>query len=146
MSQATIEAGIVTAITKHADFDSDNTKVNDRRPLAKGLARVVYVTYNTHREEEVTIRLTQRVWTYNVDVLVPWKGEMYELLNRVATETQKVIDTLAQYPRLDAVTGVLKTVLVLSNTPDIMTAAKGRYRGRRHFLEVTESVDPNRAE
>lgn len=146
MSQATIEAGIVATIQLHADFDTTNCKVNDRRPLAKGLARVVYVSYNTHREEEVTIRYTKRIWTYNIDVLVPWPGEMVTLLNNVATETQKVVDILAQYPRLNGTSGVLKAILNMANTPDIMQTAKGRYRGRRHFLDVEEAVDPNRQE
>lgn len=146
MSQAAIEAAIAAVIQKHGDFDTANTKTNDRRPLGKGLARVVYITYGTHREEEVTIRYTQRIWTFFIDVLVPWKGEMYEMLDRVATETQKIVDTLAAWPKLDGTSGVTRALLALSNTPDVAQSARGRYRGRRHFLEVKETITAARSE
>jgi len=146
MSQATIEAGIIATIIKHADFDADNTKLYDRRPMGKGKARVVVVSYNTHRKEPLTLQMERRTWTYNVDVLVPWRGDLTELDTRVGTETQKVIDTLAAYPKLDGVTGVQRTDVTLSNAPDLVQERKGGYRGRRHFLDVKEIVNPGRVE
>jgi len=146
MSQATIEAGIISTITQHADFDTDNTKLYDRRPMNKGKARVVVVSYNTHRKEQLTLQMERRTWTYNVDVMVPWRGDMTELDGRVGTETQKVIDTLAKYPKLNGVTGIQRTDVTLSNTPDIIQERKGGYRGRRHFLDVLEIVNPGRVE
>ena len=146
MSQATIEAGIIDTITQHADFTSANTKMYDRRPIGKGLARVVVVTYNSHRKESVTLKLERRIWTYNVDVMVPWRGDLTELSTRVGTETQKVIDTLAKYPKLNGVSGVQRTDVVLTNMPDLIQERKGGYRGRRHFLNVLEIVDPGRLE
>ena len=146
MSQATIEAGIIATITKHADFDSDNTKLYDRRPMGKGKARVVVVSYNSHRKEQITLKIERRIWTYNVDVMVPWRGDLTELDTRVGTETQKVIDTLAKYPKLNAVAGVQRTDVMLANTPDLIQEKKGGYRGRRHYLEVREIVDPGRLE
>ena len=146
MSQATIEAGIIATVTKHADFDSDNTKLYDRRPMGKGKARVVVVSYNSHRKEQLTLRMERRIWTYNVDVMVPWRGDLTELDTRVGTETQKVIDTLAKYPKLDGVAGIQRTDVTMANTPDLIQERKGGYRGRRHFLEVREIVDPGRLE
>jgi len=104
------------------------------------------VSYNTHRKEPLTLRMERRTWTYNVDVLVPWRGDIIELDTRVGTETQKVIDTLAKYPKLNGVAGVQRTDVTLSNTPDLIQQRKGGYRGRRHFLDVKEIVDPARAE
>lgn len=146
MGQATIEAGIISTITQHADFDTDNTKLYDRRPMGKGKARVVVVSYNSHRKEQITLRIERRIWTYNVDVMVPWRGDLTELDTRVGTETQKVIDTLAAYPKLNGVAGVQRTDVTLTNTPDLIQEKKGGYRGRRHFLEVREIVDPGRVE
>ncbi|GAG24484.1 unnamed protein product, partial [marine sediment metagenome] len=79
-------------------------------------------------------------------VMVPWRKDLTELFIRVGTETQKVIDTLAAYPKLNAVAGVQRTDLLLTNTPDIIQARKGAYRGRRHFLDVLEIIDPGRLE
>lgn len=146
MSQAVIEAAIIATIKLHADFDDTNCYLYDKRALGKGLDRLVVVSYSQHRREEVTLQLERRVWSYNVDVLVPWRGELTELDTRVGTETQKVIDTLAQYPRLNGAANVQRTNLVLSSTPDVISERKGAYRGRRHSLDVLEIYNPQRAE
>lgn len=146
MSQTTIEAGIVASIQLHADFDADNCKLYDRRPLGKGLARVVVISYNSHSSEQITIQMERRKWNYNVDVLVPWRGDLVELDTRVAVETQKVLDILAQYPRLNGTAGVQRTDLITGAKPDLMQDRKGVYRGRRHTLEVLEFVNPGRSE
>lgn len=146
MSQATIEAGIVGTIRLHADFDETNCYLYDRRALGKGLARLVVVSYANLRKEEVTIKTERRIWTYNVDVLVPWRGSLTELDTRVGTETQKVIDTLAAYPRLNGTENVQKAIMTQSPTADVISERKGVYRGRRHSLDVFEFYEPGRAE
>lgn len=146
MSQAIIEAGIVGTIRLHADFDTTNCYLYDRRALGKGLARLVVVSYFNLRKEEVTIKTERRIWTYNVDVLVPWRGELTELDTRVGTETQKVIDTLAEYPRLNGTANVQKAIMTQSATADVISERKGVYRGRRHTLDVYEFYNPGRAE
>ena len=146
MSQAIIEAAIIATIKQHADFDDTNCYLYDKRALGKGLARLVVVSYGQHRREELTLQLERRIWTYNVDVLVPWRGELTELDIRVGTETQKVIDTLAKYPRLNGVADVQKAIMTQSVTTDVITERKGGYRGRRHAVDVLEIYDPQRAE
>jgi hypothetical protein len=146
MSQATVEAGILATVKLHADFTATNTYLYDKRGLAKGLARFCIISYSSHKTEELTLTTEKRTWTYNVDVLVPWRGELTELDVRVGTETQKVVDTLAKYPRLNATANILKTVLTLSSSPDVITQARGVYRGRRHTLDVQEMFDPGRLE
>jgi len=146
MSQATIEAGIISTITQHADFDSDNTKLYDRRPMGKGKPRVVVVSYAQHKREDITLQIERRTWTYNVDVLVPWRGDLTELDTRVGTETQKLIDTLAKYPRLNGTANIQRTDMTLSSLPDLITERKGGYRGRRHSLDVLEVYNPARVE
>lgn len=146
MSQSAIEAGIVATIKLHADFDDTNCYIYDRRALGKGLARLAIVTYNNMTRESITLQSERRIWTYNIDVLVPWRGELYEMDQRVGTEAQKVIDTLAEYPRLNGTSGVQRTDMTLANTPDVITERKGGYRGRRHSLVVREIYTPARAE
>lgn len=146
MTQAVIEAGIIATIKLHADFDDTNCFIYDKRALGKGLARLVIVTYAQMRREPVSLKIERRIWTYNVDVLVPWRGELSELDTRVGTETQKVIDILAKYPRLNGVANVQRTDMALSSIPDVVSHRKGVYRGRRHTLDVREIFDPVRAE
>jgi len=146
MSQTTIESGIVGTIRLHADFDADNCKLYDRRPLGKGLPRLVVVSYGSVSDEQITIRMIRRTWVYNVDVLVPWRGELTELDTRVGVETQKLIDTLAAYPRLNATANVQRADFSNSARPDLIMESKGVYRGRRHILNVLEYVNPGRVE
>jgi len=146
MTQATVEAGILATVKLHADFTAANTFLYDKRVLAKGLARLAIISYSSHKTEELTLKTERWVWTYNVDVLVPWRGELTEMDVRVGTETTKVVNILAQYPRLNGVANIQKTVMSSSSTPDVITQAKGVYRGRRHSLDIYEFVDPGRLE
>lgn len=145
-SQRTIEDAIVATVQLHADFDTTNCFAYDKRALGKGLARLVVVSYASHRREGLTLQIDRRTWSFNVDVLVPWRGQLAEMDERVGTETQKVSDILAQYPRLNGTADVQRTDLTASNTPDVITERKGAYRGRRHNLDVLEVYNPARAE
>lgn len=144
--QRTIEDAIVATVKLHADFNNDNVFAYDRRKLAKGHDRFVVISYSTHRREGLTLQCDRRIWSFNVDVLVPWRGQLAEMDKSVGTETQKVIDILAQYPRLNGTTDIQRTDLTVSNTPDVISQRKGFYRGRRHNLDVLEIYDPSRAE
>jgi len=146
MSQRVIEDAIAATIKLHTDFDDTNCFVYDKRALGKGLDRLVIVSYNQVRRESITLQLERRIWLLNVDVLVPWRGELTELDIRVGTETQKVIDILAKYPRLNGTANVQRTNMTNSATPDVISHRKGTYRGRRHSLDVLEIYDPQRAE
>lgn len=145
-SQRTIEDAIVATVKLHADFNNDNVFVYNKRALGKGLSRLVIVSYQIHRREALTLTIDRRIWSFNVDVLVPWRGQLAEMDKSVGTETQKVIDILAKYPRLNGTADIQRTNLIASNTPDVLTERKGFYRGRRHTLEVLEVYDPVRVE
>jgi len=146
MSQRVIEDAVVAVIKLHDDFDDTNCFAYDKRALGKGLDRLVVVSFGQIRQESISLRMKRRVWSFNVDVLVPWRGELTELDTRVGTETQKVIDILAKYPRLNGTANVQRTDMTLSPTADVISHRKGAYRGRRHSLDVLEFYDPQRAE
>ena len=114
--------------------------------IKKGLNRVVRVLRGGHRQEQVTLDSYRHVWTVNLDVYVPWKGKNDTLEADLATETQKVIDTIHEYPRLEASAGVTRAEVLNANQPDPLVNRNGRYRGQRLFLEVHEIVTPTRAE
>ena len=146
MSQRVIEDAVAATVKLHADFNDTNCFVYDKRALGKGLDRLVVVSYGTIKREGISLQMERRIWTFNVDVLVPWRGELTELDTRVGTETQKVVDILAKYPRLNGTANVQRTDMTLSPTADVISHRKGAYRGRRHTLEVKEIYDPQRAE
>lgn len=147
MSYSTIEAAAVAVIKKNTDFGAAGVTVaHDTRGLGKGLARFCLVSYNSDKREELSIKRDLQTWFLNIDVFVPWRGELADLEGRVGAEVQKVKDVLGQYPRLDACAGVLKASLTQGTFPDVITRAKGAWRGKRSILEVQEWLDPGRAE
>jgi len=62
----------------------------------------------------------------------------------LAAERQKVIDTLAKYPRLNSLEGVTKAELLNGDSPEPLSSKKTAYRGQRMYLEVHEVVKPAR--
>lgn len=144
MSYATVEAAVVTVLRTHADFSTTNCTQGDSSPTKKGLERVVRVIYGGSRREEITIALMRHIWTVNIDLYVPYRGKIQDMEATFATERQKVIDTLAIYPRLDDLEGVTKAELLNGDRPEPLATKKAAYRGQRMYLEVHETVKPAR--
>lgn len=144
MSYATVEAAVVSVLQTHADFDATNCTQGDSSPIKKGLERVVRVMYGGSRREELTITLMRHVWTVRIDLYVPYRGKIQDMEATFATERQKVIDTLAIYPRLNDLTGITKAELLNGDTPEPLATKKTAYRGQRMYLEVHETVKPVR--
>ena len=146
MSWATIVAAAVTVLVKHADFTTDNTKHGDNRVLAEGPARAASLSYGGVLTEEWTLKRLSHTWAINVDLLVPWPGDQATFEANLGTERQKVIDTYASWPKLDATAGVLSAILEIGQEVDLLTEGDGAYRGQRLILSVQEIVDPSRQE
>ena len=146
MSYATIEAAVVTVIIKHADFSTTNCKARDIRPLSEGLERVCLVSYGSQAREELSIRSEKYIWTLNIDVFAPWRGEDNVLQAAINTEMQKVIDTLEAWPKLAATSGVLDSNFTNINKAEPLAEKMGSYRGQRLFFNVQEEVTPTRSE
>lgn len=147
MSYSTIETSLLAVIRTHADFDSTNVQAGEASAMKKGLARTVRVLKGPHTQNAVTIQLYRHVWMIYIDLYVPWKGDMATLESDLYTEGQKVIDTLHQYPRLDASAGVNSAELMNAGQPEALAGdRKGWYRGQRYTLEVVEVVMPTRLE
>lgn len=146
MSYAVVEAAAVTVLRKHADFDATNCRAGDVSPIKKGLERVVSALYGGVRKDDLTVTMVRHTWTVFLDLYVPYRGEVPELETRLASERQKMIDTVEAYPMLDGTAGVTKAHIINGETPEPLQPKKGAYRGQRLYLEVTEIVKPARQE
>lgn len=144
MSYATVEAAVVAVIRTHADFDVNNCVQGDSSPIKKGFERVVRAWYGSTRREPLTLTLMRHIWTVRVDVFVPYRGKVQDMESTLANERQKVIDTLAKYPRLDNLAGVTKAEILNGDAPEPLNTKKTAYRGQRLYLEVHETVKPAR--
>lgn len=144
MSYETIETAVVTAIRTHADFNTTNCVQGDSSPIKKGLERVVRVWYGSSRREEITIALMDHIWTVRIDIFVPYRGRIQDMETTMASERQKVIDTIAKYPRLNDLSGIRKAEILNGDSPEPLNTKKTAYRGQRLYLEVHETVKPVR--
>jgi len=140
MSRATVKAGIVTVIRKHADFTSANAKADDLRVLAKGPARAVRVKYRSHRREEATFGIIAYRWLFDVEVYVPWAGEQDTTQANIDTEVAKVLVTFDAWPKLSATAGVIDAVLSDSRPMEPAEETKGAYWREVLTCEVIEDV------
>ena len=132
MSYSTIETSLLAVIRTHADFDATNVQAGEASAMKKGLARTVRVLKGAHTQKTLTIMTYRHTWTINIDLY---------------TEGQKIIDTLHQYPYLNASAGVTSAEIINAGQPEALAGdRKGRYRGQRYILEVVEVVTPGRLE
>ncbi len=145
MSYATVEAAALAVIKLHADYDDDNCKAGDSSPIKAGLPRVCRLLYGGVRREPVTLTLMRHIWTINVDIYVPYRGDLATLEALLATERQKVLDQLANYPLLNNCAGVTTAEITNADKPEPLAPKKTAYRGQRLYLEVKEVVKPARA-
>ena len=147
MSYDTVQTSALAVIRTHADFDTDNVQAGEASAMKKGLARTVRILKGPHTQKPITIMSYQHTWTIYIDLYVPWKGSIATLESDLYTEGQKVIDTLHEYPCLNESAGVTRAEIINAGQPEALAGdKKGRYRGQRYILEVTESVTPVRAE
>lgn len=146
MSYATLEAAVSTVIQKHADFDATNCSQGDYRQVGHGKARVAVLTYGGVRQEDLTLSQIRLTWTINIDLFVPWGGQITTWQTNFATERQKIVDTLAQWPQLDAAANVVSARILNGAAPGTASLERGAYRGERLFLEVAEVVSASRQE
>lgn len=145
MSYATVEAAALAVIKLHADYDDNNCKAGDSSPIKSGLPRVCRLLYGGGRREPLTLTLMRHIWQINVDIYVPYRGELSTLEAALATERQTVLDQLAKYPLLNNCAGVTNAEVTNSDKPEPLAPKKTAYRGQRLYLEVKEIVKPARA-
>jgi len=146
MSYSTVETAVLTVIKLNAGYDDDNCKAGDSSPIKRGLPRVCRLLYGGGRREGLTITLMRHIWTVNVDIYVPYRGDLATLEASLATERQTIIDQLAQYPRLNNCAGVTSAEILNGDKPEPLAKKKTAYRGQRLYLEIKETVKSARVE
>jgi len=147
MSFDTVQTSLLAVIRTHADFDATNVQAGEASAMKRGLARTVRILKGAHTQKQLTIMAYRHTWSINIDLYVPWKGSIATLESDLYTEGQKIIDTLHQYPYLNASAGVTSAEIINAGQPEALAGdRKGRYRGQRYILEVVEVVTPGRLE
>lgn len=147
MSEATIRAGVIAVIRKHADFDTTNVGDNDYRIFAKGLTRAVVVETGIISDEaDFSLKTISNTWLFPVSVYRQWTGEQNSSVSNLAAEAQKVKDQIDVWPQLDAVSGVLRASLRAVGQPEPIREGKGNFLRQLMECRVQEIATPSRQE
>lgn len=146
MSYSTIETAALGVIRALADYDENNCTAGDSSKLKKGYERVVRLLYGGGSRAPLTLTTLQDTWTINIDLYVPYRGQLLVLEAALATERQTIIDQLAKYPRLNNCSGVTDAEITNGDKPEPLASKKSVYRGQRLYLQVKESISPGRVE
>ena len=139
-----IEQAVLDVIRTHDDFTPDNSLTGDLEGLKRGFDRLVRVMYGGLGRRALTVTMMEHTWTVRVDVFVPYRGRIQEMEARLATERQKIVDTLAKYPKLNSLTGIISAEVLNAETPEPLGSKKTAYRGQRLYLSIRQAVDPVR--
>ena len=140
-----IEKAVVSVLHTHNDFSDTNCQRGDLEGLKKGWDRHIRVMYARISRRPLTATMMEHVWTVKVDVLVPYRGRIQDMEDSLAQERQKVIDTLAKYPKLDNLAGVYRAEIMNGDAPEPLGSRKTAYRGQRLYLEIHQAAEPARA-
>ena len=76
MSYATVQAGLIRAITNHANFSCSNTIPNDHRSLGDGSTMHAIIVFGGFIRQETSIQRVSHVWNFNVELYTAYRGEI----------------------------------------------------------------------
>ena len=144
MSYSQIEQAVLTVLRTHDDLNHDNCLSGDLEGIKKGLERLVRVMYARVNRRPLTATMMEHDWTVKIDVFVPYRGRIQDMESSLATERQKVIDTLAKYPKLDNLEGVISAEVINGDAPEPLGSRKTAYRGQRLYVTIRQAVEPAR--
>jgi hypothetical protein len=141
-----IETAVLEILRRHDDFDEQNCLAGSLDGMKKGWSRLIRVMYDTVSRKDLTLALMEHTWRIKIDIFVPYRGQIQEMDRALATERQKVIDQLAQYPKLNGLAGVFRAEILNGASPEPLGGKKTAYRGQRLYLEVRQATQPTRSD
>ena len=120
MSYDSVETGLRDVIVLHDDFTTNNTVKGDYRILGKGLSRAIVLTPGPFTKSvSAAPRRIAWVWTVNMELFIPFRGELSIIANSLRTIRQDVMDQIDQYPLLNSTSGVIDAWVEGGSEPDI---------------------------
>jgi len=148
MSFSSIVDGVITTITKHANYTSCNVYYEDSRALGGGKARYIAISNGGFNREEITFAAVSHNWNVVLDIYSIYKGELSATRKAAGDDMQSILDTLEAWPRLADTTGV-NNFEIASITPiENMAPGVGRnaHVKQQIVLAVQEVSCPSRSE
>ena len=152
MSITTVSDGVLAVIRKHDHFTKDNTTIGNYTPLSRGTDRVAILEVQPSRHTVGTgaparMQLTMSEWTMVVRIYRRYVDD--GTYASILTDFANVLAKLRQYPRLDDVSGVIRSIV--TNSSGILARFESGGDSPSFLrvditLEITEQVDPDTKE
>jgi len=119
MSYVTAENALITILTGLAGFSTANVKAGDYRCLKAGITKAIVLQPGpfTHNSQANQYLRTQ--WTINIELYIPFGGEMSTVASNIRTVRQAVIDHIDKYPTLNGASGVVLALLQGAGEPEV---------------------------
>ena len=127
MSYEAVENALLTTIqTSTANFTARNTSQGDYRILANGATHYVVLQMGSFENLRINIRGDQRrSWNINMELWVPFQGELSTVANVIRDQRHNLIDTVSQYTHLGAGNAVFDAFVTSADEPVIQTIPGG---------------------
>ena len=148
MSYDVAEAGFITTLRILANYTKGNSSQGDYRILGKGVKRAVIVNPGAIRGREVTAapRRVRTLWTINIELYVPFKGEISTTAKAIRVDRQEIIDHIDKYPTLDSTANVINAFITSGREPEIWKGGSRNWWRQVMTCEVEERVNVVSAE
>jgi len=138
MSYATIEDGISAIIQTVSGFTSANVAQGDYRCLGAGVAQAVILMPGGFTRNMEASNYVRSVWSTNIELWIPWRGEQSTSSASIKTVRQNIIDKLDKYPTLNSVSGVVRARLVSAGKPETWQTGAKQFWKQVMVMEVEE--------
>ena len=139
MSYKVVEDGLLAVIRKAKGFNANNTSGGDYRILAKGIRQAIVVNPGPFRKTVTAApRRMGYSWVINVELFIPFEGELSQSAISLREIRQDLMDTVDQYPHLDNTAGVINTDLESGAEPDLWQGENRRWWVQRMRVVVEE--------
>ena len=118
MTYAVVESALLTTIRKHAAFTTLNTSQGDYRIMANGATHYAVLQLGSFENERLNIRVDhRRTWNINIELMVPFQGEISTVATAIRDQRQNLLDTISQWTHLDSSGSVYDAFITAADEP-----------------------------
>jgi len=122
MSYVTCEDALETIIKTITGYSAANVSKGDYRILAKGITKAVVLQPGPFIRESIANQYMRTQWTIQIELYVPFAGEMSTVAANIRSLRQTIIDTIDTYPTLD--NACVLAILTGAGEPEVWSDAR----------------------
>jgi hypothetical protein len=124
MSYETVEDGLLTLLRRLSIFDATNTSQSDYRILNRAKNRFVILNPGRVMDHEAAAtggtggRRMRTRWIVNVSLIIPWRGEVSTIRDRIRDDRQTLMDHLDAFPTANEIANVIQFGFLDAGEPE----------------------------